>query len=75
MPTVRDGLVQMIDRVLGMTRQGVRKRFPMNLPFAPPSKIADDRATRHERYTMRLIENMQRNRVHSSPPDDDPVAW
>jgi hypothetical protein len=117
MPTVRDGLVQMIDRalgddprealiaarqletecdwvtkravafarregwnwaligrLLGMTRQGVRKRFPMSAPFAPPSVIASDRTMRHGRDTLRLMRAMERSR-RGTADADDPIAW
>jgi hypothetical protein len=130
MPTVRDGLVQMIDRalgddpraaliaarqleeecdwvtkravalarregwnwarigrLLGMTRQGTRKRFPLAAPFAPPSSITHDRVTQYSRETERMQNDLRRRRDHPGQPDgpggpggqdgpdDDPIAW
>ena len=62
-----------IGRLLGMTRQSARVRFPMTAPFAPPSSIAEDRTRRYERETVKMIEALKRRRPLDG--DDDPVAW
>ena len=65
-----------IGRLLGMTRQGTRKRFPMAAPFAPPSSIATDRANRYTRETERMLNDMQHRRQHPDAHDDhDAVPW
>jgi hypothetical protein len=63
-----------IGRLIDMTRQGARKRFPAVPPFAPPSSIASDRALRGTRETERMLREWDRRR-RNSPADDDPIAW
>jgi hypothetical protein len=67
-----------IGRLLGMTRQGARKRFPLEPPLAPPYRRRLNRSTAPERDFERTLNEMRARRAGRAPDpveDDDPIAW
>jgi hypothetical protein len=67
-----------IGRLLGMTRQGARKRFPLEPPLAPPYRRRLNRSTTQERDFERTLNEMRARRAGRMPDpveDDDPIAW
>lgn len=63
-----------IGRLLGMTRQGARKKFPLAPPQPSPHTIASNRYLKDQREGERLVERF-RNGTLSRPDDDDPIFW
>jgi hypothetical protein len=67
-----------IGRILGMTRQGARKKFPLAPPAVPPHIARTARADRERRQAELAVERFRRRQQGGTPPpveDDDPVAW
>ncbi|MBK8332994.1 MAG: hypothetical protein IPL07_11565 [Acidimicrobiaceae bacterium] len=63
-----------IGRLLGITRQGARKKFPLAPPAPPPHVVAADRYLKEQREGERLVERF-RNGTLSRPEEEDPVFW
>ncbi|MDO8362577.1 MAG: hypothetical protein Q7V88_06755 [Actinomycetota bacterium] len=67
-----------IGRLLQMTRQGARKRFPLAPPIPPPHVVRENRTRRETRAGEVLLERWRQGlplRGYSAEDDDDPVAW
>ena len=67
-----------IGRLLGMTRQGARKRFPLEPPLPPPYRRRMDRYHQQERDVERTLNQMRakrEGRAFDPVEDDDPIAW
>lgn len=63
-----------IGRLLGITRQGARKKFPLAPPAPPPHVVAADRYLKEQREGERLVERF-RNGTLTRPEEEDPVFW
>ncbi len=63
-----------IGRLLGLTRQGARKKFP-HAPAAPrPDVVRRNQRLQTEREAEMLLQRF-RDGPASQPSDDDPVFW
>ena len=63
-----------IGRLLGMTRQGARKKFPLAPPVPSPHTIAMHRYLKEQREGERLVQRF-RNGTLGRPDDEDPIFW
>lgn len=63
-----------IGRLLGMTRQGARKKFPLAPPVPSPHTIAMNRYLKEQRESERLVQRFRHGTL-GRPDDDDPVFW
>lgn len=63
-----------IGRLLGLTRQGARQKFPLTRPAPPPHVVANDRYFKEQREGERLLQRF-RNGTLGQPPEEDPVFW
>ena len=63
-----------IGRLLGITRQGARKKFPLAPPAPPPHIVRSNRYLREQREGELMVARF-RNGTLVRPQDDDPVFW
>ena len=63
-----------IGRLLGITRQGARKKFPLAPPAPPPHVVRNNRYLREQREGERMVARF-RNGTLVRPQDDDPIFW
>lgn len=64
-----------IGRLLGLTRQGVRKKFPLALPAPRPHVVARNEYLELERQAERALKKIRGDAVTQPYEDEDPVLW
>jgi hypothetical protein len=62
-----------IGRLLAMSRQSARERFPLAPPRLPPHVVARNRYMAEQREGERLLRQL--GQPKKGCQDDDPVAW
>ncbi|HQZ35410.1 MAG TPA: hypothetical protein PK020_13380 [Ilumatobacteraceae bacterium] len=63
-----------IGRLLGLTRQGARKKFPLAPPTPRPDVVRRNQRLQAEHEAEMMLERFRRGPT-SQPSDDDPVFW
>ncbi len=63
-----------IGRLLGLTRQGARKKFPLAPTPSRPHVVLRNRQLRAKREAERMLQRF-RDHTTTQPPEDDPVFW
>ena len=63
-----------IGRLMGLTRQGARQKFPLARPKPPPHVVANDRYFKEQRRAEQLLQRLRNGNV-GQPPEEDPVFW
>lgn len=64
-----------IGRLLGITRQGARQRFPDAPPRLPPSTVRRLREQRERREGERVLQQFLDRRGGRKPPIDSRLTW